>query len=70
MEACVCDADGAQVIDKRNGDRCCFDQFVAVVGLCRCVTVVVLVVMMAIAMQWWACACSCPDFFTQWARYA
>ena len=24
-----------QVVDKRSNDRCCFDHFVAVVGLCR-----------------------------------
>ena len=65
----MCDADGAQVIDKRNGDRCCFDQFVAVVGLCRCVlvAVVVMMMMMAISIPWWACARSCPDFLMQQA---
>ncbi len=26
---------GAQVADKRSNDRCCFEQFVAIVGLCR-----------------------------------
>ena len=31
-DGCGCDAIVVQVIEKRNSDRCCFDQFVAVVG--------------------------------------